>query len=77
MVQLINSTVEDVSRKEDIGYDAVDGVIKRYIHAKVNWDEFDELSVIGIDEIALTKGRRNFVAIVITQQNAYRYGCYS
>jgi transposase len=34
----------------------------------VNWDEFDELSVIGIDEIALTKGRRNFVAIVITQQ---------
>jgi len=68
MVQLINSTVKDVSRKEDVGYDAVDGVIKRYIHAKVNWAEFDELSVIGIDEIALTKGRRNFVAIVITQQ---------
>jgi transposase len=68
MVQLVNSTVEDVSRKEDIGYDAVEGVIKRYIHARVNWDEFDELSVIGIDEIALTKGRRNFVAIVITQQ---------
>jgi transposase len=68
MVQLVNSTVEDVSRKEDIGYDAVEGVIKRYIHASVNWDEFDELSVIGIDEIALTKGRRNFVAIVSTQQ---------
>ena len=68
VVQLVNSTVEDVSRKEDVGYDAVDGVIERYIHASVNWDEFDELSVIGIDEIALTKGRRNFVAIVTTQQ---------
>ncbi len=68
LLQLVNSTVEDVSRKEDVGYDAVDGVIERYIHASVNWDEFDELSVIGIDEIALTKGRRNFVAIVITQQ---------
>jgi transposase len=68
MVQLVNSTVEDVSRKEDVGYDAVDGVIERYIHASVNWDEFNELSVIGIDEIALTKGRRNFVAIVTTQQ---------
>ena len=68
MVQLVNSTVEDISRKEDVGYDAVDGAIERYIHASVNWDEFDELSVIGIDEIALTKGRRNFIAIVTTQQ---------
>lgn len=68
MVQLVNSTVEDVSRKEDVGYDAVDGAIERYIHASVNWDEFDALRVIGIDEIALTKGRRNFIAIVTTQQ---------
>jgi len=68
MLQLINSTVEDVSRKEDVGYDAVEGVIKRCIHTAVNWDEFDELSVIGIDEIALTKGRGNYVAIITTQQ---------
>jgi transposase len=68
MVQLISSTVEDVSRKEDVGYDAVEGAIGRCIQATVNWDEFDELNVIGIDEIALTKGRKNFVAIVTTQQ---------
>ena len=69
MLQLINSTVEDVSRKEDVGYDAVEGAIERCIHVAVNWDEFDELNVIGIDEIALTKGRKNFVAIVTTQQS--------
>jgi transposase len=68
MLQLINSTVEDVSRKEDVGYNAVAGAIKRCIHATVNWDEFDELNVIGIDEVALTKGRKNFIAIVTTQQ---------
>jgi transposase len=68
LVQLVNSTIEDVSCKEAVGYDAVEGVIERYIHASVNWDEFDELRVMGIDEIALTKGRRNFVAIVTTQQ---------
>lgn len=68
MVQLISSTVEDVSHKEDVGYDAVEGAIGRCIQATVNWDEFDALSVIGIDEIALTKGRRNFVAIITTQQ---------
>ena len=68
VLQLINSTVEDVSRKEDVGYDAVEGAIKRCIHTAVNWDEFDELRVIGIDEIALTKGRGNYVAIITTQQ---------
>jgi transposase len=68
MLQLVNSTVEDASRKEDIGYDAVEGAIERCIHITVNWDDFDELHVIGIDEIALTKGRKNFVAIVTTQQ---------
>jgi transposase len=68
MLQLIGSTVEDVSRKEAVGYDAVEGAIKRCIHATVNWAEFDELNVIGIDEIALTKGRKNFIAIVTTQQ---------
>jgi len=68
MLQLISSTVEDVSRKEDVGYDAVEGAIERCIHATVNWDEFDELNVIGIDEVALTKGRKNFIAIVTTQQ---------
>ena len=68
MLQLVNSTVEDVSRKENEGYDAVEGAIERCIDATVNWDEFTELKIIGIDEIAMTKGRRNFVAIITTQQ---------
>jgi len=68
MLQLVNSTVEDVSRKEDVGYDAVEGAIDRCIHVSVNWDEFTELSIIGIDEIAMRKGHSNFVAIITTQQ---------
>ncbi len=69
MLQLISSTVEDVSHKEDIGYDAVEGAIGRCILVGVNWDEFDEVGVIGIDEITLTKGRQNYIAIVTTQQS--------
>ena len=34
----------------------------------MNWDEFTELKIIGIDEIAMTKGHSNFVAIITTQQ---------
>jgi hypothetical protein len=58
MLQLINSTVEDVSRKENVGYDAVEGAIGRCIQSTVDWDEFVELGIVGIDEIALIKGRR-------------------
>lgn len=69
MLSLINSTVEDVSRKEDLGYDAVEGAVTRCIYAQVNWDEFAEIKIIGIDEIAMTKGRKNYVAIITARQD--------
>jgi transposase len=69
MLSLIHSTVEDVSRKEDLGYDAVEGAIGRCIHTQVNWDEFTKVEIIGIDEIAMTKGRQNYVAIITTRQD--------
>lgn len=68
LLQLINSTVEDVSQKEKVGYDAVEGAIQRHIKPTVNWAEFRQLHVLGIDEIALTKGRSNYAAIITTQQ---------
>jgi transposase len=68
MLALVNSTVEDVSCKENVGYDAVEGTIGRRIRTSVNWAEFKELGVLGIDEIAMTKGRQDFVAIISTRQ---------
>jgi transposase len=68
MLCLINST-EDVSHKENVGYDAVEGAIGRCIQSTVDWDEFVELGTVGIDEIALIKGRKNFAAIITTQQS--------
>ena len=68
MKQLVNSTVEDVSMREKIGYDAVLGALSRQIDSKVNWSEIDELGTIGIDEIAMTKGRKNYAAIITSRQ---------
>ena len=62
--QLINSTVEDVSLKEDVGYKAVEAIIDRNINSQVNWEEFVELNILGIDEISLKKGHRDFVTII-------------
>lgn len=64
LLQLVNSTVSDVSVKEDIGYETVMGAIQRHIEDAVNWDGIERLNVIGLDEIALKKGHKDFVVIV-------------
>jgi transposase len=68
MLQLVNSTVADVSHKEGLGYDAVQGAVRRCLRTQVDWQALDELGVIGIDEIALRKGRKNYVAIITSKQ---------
>ena len=64
LLQLVNSTIEDVSHKEAVGYDTIVGIIERCVQKKVNWDEIERLEILGIDEIALRKGRKNFVAVI-------------
>ena len=64
LLELINNTVEDVSIKEELGYEAVMGIIKRGVSAEVNWEEIKRIDVLGIDEISLKKGHKDFVSIV-------------
>jgi transposase len=64
LLQLINSTIEDVSHKEAVGYDTIVGIIERCVQKKVDWDEIEQLEILGIDEIALRKGRQDFVAVI-------------
>lgn len=64
LCELVNSTVEDVSRKEDVGYEAVMGMIDRYIHRRVDWNKVTRFDVLGLDEISLKKGHQDFVTIV-------------
>jgi transposase len=64
IVQLINSTFTDVEAKEDVTTDALIGILDRWIATTVAWERLDPFHVLGIDEIALTKGHRNFVAVI-------------
>lgn len=66
--QLINSTIEDVSLKEQVGYDAVVGALNRQIETEINWDEIDDLGTVGIDEISMSKGRKKYSAIITARQ---------
>ena len=68
LLQLVNATIEDVSIKENLSYDRVLGILERQISEKVDWSRFSRIGTLGIDEIALKKGHRNFVAIVTARQ---------
>lgn len=64
LLGIVNSTVHDISIKEDIGCEAIIGIINRNIQVKIDWNTLTCLDVIGIDEISLKKGHRDFVTII-------------
>lgn len=69
LLMCVNSTVFDVSIKEDMGYEAVMGVIDRHIEKEVDWKSIRHLDVLGLDEISLKKGHKDFVVIVTGRIN--------
>lgn len=67
IVQLVNSTISDVEAKEDVTYAALLGILDRWIAKRIDWDALEPFATLGIDEIALLKGHRDFVAIISAQ----------
>jgi transposase len=65
---LIGSTIKDVARKERLTYDEVLGALGRQIASAVDWGKFERLETLGLDEIALKKGHRDFVVLVTSRQ---------
>jgi transposase len=70
LVQLVHATVEDVSLKEELGYKALEGIVDRWISREVNWAEVQGMKLLGLDEVALKKGHRDFVVIVTARTAA-------
>lgn len=72
LLQMVGATIEDVSIKERVAYDAVLGALERRISAEVDWSAYTVLEVLGMDEIALKKGHRDFVTIVTARLDGER-----
>jgi len=64
LLQIVHSTIEDVSLKEGLSYESVVGVLERRIEARVDWTEMADIELLGLDEIALRKGQGNYVTLV-------------
>lgn len=61
---LINATVTDVSRRCQVSYDSVEGCIDRHVGKAVDWNQVPAFTTLGLDEIALRKGHKDFVCVV-------------
>src|SRR5512135_954036 len=66
---LVNSTVADVSHKLGLGPDAVDGILGRWVSTTVDWSRLTTLETLGLDEIGLTRGQGNYVAVISTRDH--------
>jgi transposase len=64
LLQLVHATIADVSSKEGLGAKAIEGIVERWISREVQWGEVKRVKILGLDEIALKKGHRDFVVIV-------------
>ena len=62
--EIIGSTLSDLALKHQVSYDLLRGVLQRRVGGEVDWSQFKELRVLGLDEISLLKGRRDFVTVV-------------
>jgi transposase len=70
MRNLINSTIEDVSKKTKIGYKTIAGILDRQVSKKVDWSKYTDLNVIGTDEISDRKGHQDYLAIISTKSKS-------
>jgi transposase len=61
---LINSTITDTARKLGVSEETLEGILDRGIERAVDWDAWERLGVLGLDEIALKRGHRDFVTLV-------------
>ena len=44
LLSLVNSTIQDVSIKEEIGYEAIMGVIDRHLDREINWEDITQFT---------------------------------
>ncbi|MBY0545199.1 MAG: ISL3 family transposase, partial [Gammaproteobacteria bacterium] len=64
LFELVNSTVADVSRKEGIDYHTVEALIDRYVETDIDYSHIESLDVLGLDEISLKKGYKDYVTLI-------------
>lgn len=69
LLSLVNSTLEDVATKENISADTLERALQKMVSEKVDWSRFKTLDLIGIDEISVKKGYKNYMTIITNKSS--------
>lgn len=64
LLSLIHSTIADVSIKENICEESIQLIIDKSISEDIDWKPIKKLGILGIDEISLKKGHKDFLSLV-------------
>ena len=64
LFELVNSTMADVSRKAGVDYHVIEDLVTHYIESEIDYSTIKSLGVLGLDEISLKKGYRDFVTLI-------------
>ena len=59
-----NATSEDVSKKEKISCQIIQTILDRQIDIEVDWEKITDIEILGIDEIAIKKWHRSYLAVI-------------
>lgn len=70
MRNLIHSTIEDVSKKDKVSSQIIQTILGRQIDAEVDWKKLTEIDTLGLDEIAIKKGRGAYLTVVSVKTQA-------
>lgn len=69
---LINSTLQDVTTTHQVSYGCVRGLLTRSVKDAVDSEQFSEIAILGMDEISLRTGHRDFVTLISTRDTQGR-----
>ena len=64
LLSLVHSTIADVSTKENISEQAIQLIVDKSIAEEINWKDIKKIGILGIDEIALKKGYKDYLSLV-------------
>jgi transposase len=67
LLSLVNSTLEDVATKEKVSADTLERALQQSVSEKVDWARFKTLDLIGVDEISVKKGYKNYRTIITSK----------
>lgn len=67
LLSLVHSTIVDVSIKEDLNENSIQNIVDKYISSEVDWKTIKKLGIVGVDDISLKKGYKDFVTVITSR----------